>query len=52
MLRIARIKKIYKTLYELNLNEVNFEPTKTYDALICVGSFGDGALKKKHFYIV
>lgn len=47
MLKIAKQLDIYKELKQTDLNEGPLTPTKTYDALICVGSFGYGALDPK-----
>ena len=44
MLKAAKKTKIYKSLKQVNLNLDSFSPRKTYDLLICVGSFGYGAL--------
>ena len=47
MLKIAKQLGIYKKLKQTDLNKEPLTPTKTYDALICVGSFGYGALGPK-----
>jgi len=47
MLKIAKQLGIYKELKQTDLNKRPFTPTKTYDALVCVGSFGYGALDPK-----
>jgi len=47
MLKIARQLDIYKELKQTDLNKRQFTPTKIFDALICVGSFGYGALDPK-----
>ena len=47
MLKITKQLGIYKKLKQTDLNEEPLTPTKTYDALICVGSFGYGALGPK-----
>ena len=49
MLKAAKKTKIYKNLKQVNLNLDSFSPRKTYDLLICVGSFGYGALSPKAF---
>ena len=47
MLKIAKKLSVYKELKQTDLNKQPFTPSKTYDALICVGSFGYGALGPK-----
>ena len=47
MLKIAKKLGVYKELKQTDLNKRPFTPTKSYDALICVGSFGYGALDPK-----
>ena len=49
MLKAAKKTKIYKSLKQVDLNLDSFSPNKTYDLLICVGSFGYGALGPKAF---
>ena len=49
MLKAAKKTKIYKSLKQVDLNLESFNPNKTYDLLICVGSFGYGALGLKAF---
>ena len=49
MLKVAKKTKIYKSLKQVDLNLESFNPNKTYDLLICVGSFGYGALGPKAF---
>ena len=49
MLKAAKKTKIYKSLKQVDLNLESFNPNKTYDLLICVGSFGYGALGPKAF---
>ncbi|MBL6856478.1 MAG: methyltransferase domain-containing protein [Rhodobacteraceae bacterium] len=44
MLKIALLSKVYKKLKEIDLNKRSKQITNPYDALICVGSFGYGAL--------
>lgn len=44
MLKVAKQTKIYKRLEQIDLNRRPLKVDKTYDALICVGSFGYGAL--------
>lgn len=44
MLKASKKTKIYKNLKQVDLNLDSFSPRKTYDLLICVGSFGYGAL--------
>jgi len=44
MLKIAKQAKIYKELKQIDFNNVSNNLPKNYDALICVGSFGYGAL--------
>ena len=45
MLKIAKQSKFYKELKQIDLNDKPTNLSKTYDVLICVGSFGYGALK-------
>ena len=47
MLKIAKKLGVYKELKQTDFNKQPFTPSKTYDALICVGSFGYGALDPK-----
>lgn len=49
MLKAAKKIKIYKSLKQVDLNLDSFNPNKTYDLLICVGSFGYGALGPEAF---
>ena len=49
MLKAAKKTKIYKSLKQVDLNLDSFNPNKTYDLLICVGSFGYGALGPEAF---
>ena len=49
MLKAAKKTKIYKSLKQVDLNLDSFSSNKTYDLLICVGSFGYGALGPKAF---
>ena len=45
MLKIAKQSKFYKELKQIDLNDKPTNLSKTYDVLICVGSFGYGALE-------
>ena len=45
MLKIAKQFKFYKELKQIDLNDKPTNLSKTYDVLICVGSFGYGALE-------
>jgi predicted TPR repeat methyltransferase len=47
MLKIAKQTKIYGKLEQIDLNKRFLLPSKTYDALLCVGSFGYSALGPK-----
>ena len=44
MLKIAKQSKFYKELRQIDLNDKLTNLPKNYDVLICVGSFGYGAL--------
>ena len=45
MLKIAKQFKFYKELKQIDLNDKPTNLSETYDVLICVGSFGYGALE-------
>ena len=45
MLKIAKQSKFYKELKQIDLNDKPTNLSETYDVLICVGSFGYGALE-------
>ena len=45
MLKIAKQSKFYKELKQIDLNDKPTNLSRTYDVLICVGSFGYGALE-------
>lgn len=44
MLKIAHLSKVYRKLKEIDLNKGSKKKSNPYDTLICVGSFGYGAL--------